>query len=546
MLKGFPTSNLLNPVLSGEPVLNSGLLNKVALVGFASKGPLNTPIKIQNTSQLNNIMGFSSESYMLYAAEQYLTIGGGEVIAYRVANQTKTAMMSVPGVNTNIHFAKEPYIFKTNQFLRWKLNGKLSAKTLVVLATEDEGISAKQLANELNDQLTPKDYIKFYVNDGCIAANKTIELISVQNDPWNSEGTSFLDTDTDVSLTLTADSPGTEGNKIKVVIINDNDTFSFNVFYDGVKVESWSQLTKDTKSKFYVESFINLVSDWIKVIDNRDNSTLPKDGSYSLKDGSDGELDEDLLVNGINVFANKDLDIDFIAAPGYSSSEVVEALIGVSESRGDCLAVIDPPRECEIIKWAKEYKSDSAVVFWPWVKVRDGYNRRDVWVPPSGAAATAIVRADYLSAPWLSAIGASRGVIPGVLEVFEEVDRETLKKCNINPICNYLGSFAICGQKTLSGDDINVKRMMFYIEKRIRYFIDNGTLNDFRRRFVEVGEYVLDLVKNGRGIHNYTIQVDDESCARIGVQPKETSEMIYMNFRRDGHKLISDLKRRII
>ncbi len=688
MLKGFPTSNQLDHI-SGYSEQNTRSLS-LAVVGFAGKGPVNTPIKINNLQQLRTTLGFpEADSYLIYAVEQYLAVGS-EVFVYRAVDKATTATIPIPGANNLVRThstVKEPYTFKTNQFFRWRLDGILSSKTLVVLATDEEGITAEQLASELNDQLNSKDGIEFYGKDYIsVRTTKTskseLELVSVQDamyGPWGAtglgsemepaiivgskepydfnnlecvtlqliiggsknitvddnvqtinlssfagkicaaedvadyinkvelpllpggwkafarnetlgfrtnhsgrdasilikpgrvankifgfstqeakgkspkDGAIFLSTqeNEDISFTITADSPGVSGNNTRVDIVNepDSNTFTLKIYHDGVQVESWGQLTKDKTNRFYVESFINLVSDWIKVIDNKNNNMPPKNGSYNIGDerivgsvkGTNGVNNEKLITNGIYTFIDNNIDIDIITAPGFSSQEVIKTLNDVCKERKDCIFLVDPPMELDAVsaaEWAEDYKMDLGASFWPWVKIRDTYNRNNVWVPPSIAAITAITRSDSLSSPWMPPVGATRGITPGVLDVFYTEDRKIIEKSNINPICHYLGpdSFALCGQKTLGGNGINVIRLMFYIEKRIRKFINSRTLEfgnkEFRERFVAVSEHVLSLVKNGRGIHSYTIQVD-ESRAKIGVQSKESGTM-YINFHREG------------
>lgn len=647
-------------------------LNKVALVGFAGKGPINEPVKVNKSS----IFGFpnpeTNNNYMLYAAEQVLGFVD-EVFIYRAADPhlVRTASIPIPGVNNLIKTyskVKSPYIFKTNQFFRWKLNGVLSGKTLVVLATDDEGISASQLAEELNDQLSVKDGIKFFDQDNYIGVRTTnasnLELISVQDaiyGPWGvtglgvymkpaekkgtvkgpfstygilqlvvrgsgnlaidgttqtinleplekectvedvvefinknelpllpggwkayvdneclafktthagsdasikikpsrlasvfgftseeargkspNEGTIFFgsSSETDeISMTVEAESPGTAGNSTRVVIVNDPDceTFTINVYHDGLQVESWRNLTKNEKSKFYVESFINLFSEWIRV---KNHSAIPpKSGSYLLGDekiagivhGCDGipyENDK-LLKQGVYAFV--DHDIDLLAVPGVFSQEVIGAMVDVCENiKKNCLPVIDPPMEMndeEVSGWANSFNSKDGILAYPWVKIRDTYNKRNVWVPPSGSVITAIVRSDALSAPWFPPTGTTRGLIPGILDVFSQQKESS---GNINLITNYVGddSFALMGQKTLGGNDINFRRLLFYIEKTIR-----STINRLGYNEIQACEYVLEQVKNGRGIYKYTIDVlerDETLQARIGVQPRNGSVFEYL------------------
>ena len=722
MLKGFPSSNRINPGKFAEAVVPNTILNNkntIALIGFTSKGPINTPTLIRDSQQLRTMFGLphpdQRESNLLYAAEQCLLIGA-DLLIYRAAKNAKIATTLIPGADNLVKTHStwpEPYVFHSNQFFRWKLNSTVSNKTLVVLATDEKGISALQLADELNDQLTVKDGIQFYVHKDkylgvrttLISKNK-LELVSIQDamyGPWGVTGfgvqmspaekigesktglydlgmydglsidvvvtgstnriidniiqtislkglegkinkisdivdyinnnelpllsggwrafaagnalgfrtkhagcdasilVKFSRASSDIfgfdskpalgkspkdeaiffgsknssdnaSLTIQADSPGVDGNNTRVIITNDNDvdTFTIDVFNNGRQVESWGQLTKNKNSRLYVESFINLVSSWIRIIDNPNNSTPPKNGSYLLDDeriagavkGCDG-IPSDLFAQDeilagdttskTGVYSLVDFGVDMVAVPGHSSDVVINALLEVCNKQGmRCFAIIDTPMNLSLADaaaWSKSFQSDFGAVFWPWVQIRDVYNRRNVWVPPSGSVMATIARSDSLSAPWHAATGHTRGVVPGVLDVFQHPTNGELTKMNesvVNPITHYAGtdSFAVSSQKTLQAGNINTRRTLFYIEKIISRAIDTLTGYDLsedelREKISQVCEHVLEQVKNGRGIYKYSIKFGSETNvigvdkkeelqARIGVQPRESSEVYYI------------------
>lgn len=701
MLKGFPTSNRINASKFAETTSVSHNNNTMALVGFASKGPINIPVAIKDNRQLRKTFGpphpDQKESNLLYAAEQCLLVGA-ELLICRAGNDSaKTASIAIPGadnlVKTHSNWP-EPYIFHTNQFFRWKLDRKLSGKTLVVLATEEQGISAAQLADELNDQLSPKDGIDFYVYKEkylgvrtTLTSKNELELISIQDamyGPWGVTGlgpqmgpaekigipqeeynfefeenliielvvsgstnptidnivqivklkglegkknsigdivdyinnielpllpggwrafasgnalgirTKHVGRDATLivkfnnaskifgfdsmpaigkspkdeaiffgsknsdglpSLTIYADSPGTEGNNTKVIITNDkeSDVFTIDVFSNGVQVESWGQLTKNQDSRLYVESFINLFSEWIKIKDNTENINPPKNGTYLLGDeksaastkGCDGIPEnlahqDDLLTNTLQSLANT--EIDMIAIPGHSSEKVIDALLEFCNKK--CMAIIDPPIEFsfkETTNWAKKFKSDYGAIFWPWVQVRDAYNRRNVWIPPSGSVMATIAKSDALSGPFYAA---TAGIVPGIMNVFKHPsNKEISSDSSINQILHRKNndSFIVNSQKTLFNGEVNTTRILFFIGKKIRSYIHKLTIgyelsqDKFQDIIHEVCKRVLEETKNNRGIHDYEIFYEkinatgidkkEEIKAKIGIKPREASKV---------------------
>ena len=132
---------------------------------------------------------------------------------------------------------------------------------------------------------------------------------------------------------------------------------------------SWGNLTKNQASSYYVETYLQLVSNFIRVIDNTGEGAGPKEGYFTLSGGSDGIpadpdkqdlllIGNDIGYTGIYTLSEPEqVDIDLIAVPGHSSTYVVHALLQFCQvARQDCLAIIDPPfglTVSEIIAWQK-------------------------------------------------------------------------------------------------------------------------------------------------------------------------------------------------
>lgn len=386
-----------------------------------------------------------------------------------------------------------------------------------------------------------------------------------------------------LTFTLQADSPGIDGNSTQVVIENNirEGNFQMQVYNNGVQMEAWAALTKDETSRYYVETFLSLVSDWIRVEDNTSNTAPPLDGTYTLAGGADGipsdPDDQDALIIGnqlgfTGMYALSEpeqIDIDLIAVPGHASTSVVLALIDLCQNvRMDCLAIIDPPFGLtvnEIIDWQNgthplnttRFDSDFGALYWPWVKIRDSFNRVDIWAPPSGSILAVVARSDQLSAPWYAPAGLNRGTVPGITDVFSRptlAERDLMygyRNC-INPIVQFVDfeGFVVWGQKTLQRrptalDRVNVRRLMFYLEKRIRA-ASRQLLFDphdeiLRQKFIRIATGILQEVQVGRGVHDFRVKCDEEintpdvidrneMRARIGVQPVRAAEFIFIEF----------------
>jgi hypothetical protein len=387
----------------------------------------------------------------------------------------------------------------------------------------------------------------------------------------------------DITFTITADTPGIDGNATQVNIFNDvnEGVFTIEVINNGDQVEAWGTLTKDQASRFYVETFLATTSDWIRAVDNTDNAAPPLDGVYDLAGGSDGipadpDAQDDLLIGSSLGFTGlfalsepEQIDIDIIAIPGHPSTSVVLAMIEFCEQfRQDCIALIDPPFGLtvnEIVDWQNgvhplntvRFDSDFAALYWPWLKIRDTFNRVDVWVPPSGSVMAVYARNDQLAAPWFAPAGVNRGEVPSVLDVFnrptlEERDLMYGNRNAVNAIVQFADfeGFLVWGQKTLQRrptalDRVNVRRMLFVAEKRIRaasrtlLFDPNDEI--FRQRFIEIATEILREIQVGRGLTDFIIDASEELNtpdvidrnefrARIGLQPTRAVEFIFIEF----------------
>ena len=386
-----------------------------------------------------------------------------------------------------------------------------------------------------------------------------------------------------VTFTLTADSAGIDGNSTQAVVKNNvrEGNFQIEVYNNGVQVESWGNLTKDETSRYYVETYLSLVSDWIRVTDVTTNAAPPLNGTYTLAGGSDGipsdPDQQDALIIGnqlgfTGLYALSEpeqIDIDLIAVPGHSSTSVVLAMLDLCQNvRMDTLALIDPPFGLtvnEIVAWQNgahplnttRFDSDFGALYWPWVKMRDNFNRVDVWVPPSGSVMATIARSDQLSAPWYAPAGVNRGTVPNITDVFSRPtlsERDLMygyRNC-INPIVQFVDfeGFVIWGQKTLQRrptalDRVNVRRLMFYIEKRIRaasrQLLFDPHDEELRQKFTRIATAILTEVQVGRGVTDFRVKCDaelnppdvidrNEMRARIGVQPTRAAEFIFIEF----------------
>lgn len=392
------------------------------------------------------------------------------------------------------------------------------------------------------------------------------------------------------SFTVYSSTPGTEGNNVKVTIsrdINSGD-FSIAVYFHDRVVENFNRMNKrpyTANNPRNLEYWINGLSQYIVVEDNTDTEEGPLPGTYQLGAteatmGSDGIPDDvtlqaelivgdEFLSTGLYSLSEPEkIDIDLVSVPGISTTEVWQGLQDLcEEQRTDCLGIVDPPQEMppwEVIAWhnglhpLNHVKMDTCflALFWPWLKIRDSINHENIWVPPSGVVMGQIAYSEQVSHAWLAAAGLRRGILDQVIELeyhayLKERDSMYGYQNSVNAITQFPDTgIVIWGNKTLQRrmtalDRINVRRLMFYLEKRIalnaKYYIFEPNDARLREQFTKMCNTICGFVKTERGLYDYIIICDEtnnpdevidrnELRARVGVQPTKAAEFIFIEF----------------
>ena len=284
----------------------------------------------------------------------------------------------------------------------------------------------------------------------------------------------------------------------------------------------------------------------------------------------------------INTVKNPEVvSYNVISIPGLENTSLVNALITNTEERADALVVFDiekgyvAPHEykygdatesngnvVEAVKFVKtqKYNSSYAATYYPWVKIRDSINAKDVWVPPSVAALGAMAYTDRVQAPWFAPAGFNRGglssgvsglpVVSTALKLFKD-DRDDLYEVNVNPIATFPNEgVVVFGQKTLQVersalDRINVRRLLIFLKRGISR-IANGVLfepnvpdtwNSFKNQAIPF----LTDVKTRFGLTGYKLVLDETTTtpdlidqnilyAKLFIKPARAIEYIALDF----------------
>lgn len=277
------------------------------------------------------------------------------------------------------------------------------------------------------------------------------------------------------------------------------------------------------------------------------------------------------------------LEMNLAAMPGISNTSLTQKLVQVCEARADALAVIDlpdvyvPPAQTSCTSFqqrvnnttpaksaralkARQINSSYGAAYYPWVKVRDTINSRNVWAPPSVVALGVMAYTEQRNDVWFAPAGFNRGGLNEgnaglpVLQVSEQLlssQRDILYEANINPIASFVSEgLVVFGQKTLQMtpsalDRINVRRLLIFVKKEISR-IANGLLFDNNvpatwNRFTGQVVPFLESVQTRLGLTDFKVVLDRTTTtpdlvdrnvmyAKIFLKPARSIEFIAVDF----------------
>lgn len=254
-------------------------------------------------------------------------------------------------------------------------------------------------------------------------------------------------------------------------------------------------------------------------------------------------------------------DINLAVAPGWSADPAVsKALIGLCDpaggGRGDCMAILDTPFGLTVdslIKYKKNVlniNSNYAAIYYPWVKVLDTVNQKQIFIPPSGMVVGQYAYNDKVGDVFTAPAGINRGNLTDVLSterILNQGDRDMLALAQVNPIHFEAGyGIYIRGQMTTQVattalDRVNVRRLFLNLRKVIataskKYEFEPGDAIT-ALRLKQLAESVLeDRLRKG-AIRSFKVDVgpnintalsldNNELRMAIEVVPTKTAEKI--------------------
>lgn len=200
--------------------------------------------------------------------------------------------------------------------------------------------------------------------------------------------------------------------------------------------------------------------------------------------------------------------------------------------------------------------SSYAAIYAPWCQVYDPYNRRLVWAPPCGLIAGQYAYNDRVSQAWFAPAGLNRGKLRLVSKLktnFTNANLELLQAPRqiVNPIRNIVGEgVTVWGQKTMQRrssalDRVNVRRMLNYAKATVmgatRVLLFEPNDDKTWRRFSQLVTPVIQNIKDTRGLYDFRVICDASTnppdlvdqnimSGKILLKPTKTAEQIIVDF----------------
>ena len=268
-------------------------------------------------------------------------------------------------------------------------------------------------------------------------------------------------------------------------------------------------------------------------------------------------------TKAVSILGNKDEYIfNIVSAPGLINHNadqggVINSIITLAESRGDCIAVVDletyGSSVANVTGEAVGLNSSYAAAYWPWVQVRMATGRNE-FVPASCVIPGVYAFTDNSSAPWFAPAGLVRGGVVGVIQAEQKLtrgQRDLLYDGKVNPIATFPGQgIAVFGQKTLQTkasalDRVNVRRLLIELKKflgdQARNLVFEQNTVATRNRFLSIVNPYLESVVQRQGLYTFRVVMDDTNntadvvdrnqlVGQIFIQPAKTAEFIVLDF----------------
>lgn len=467
---------------SGPRPMEGVSTSTAGFVGMAQRGAvIGAPELVTNISDFKRTYGgylpesvYHEHRYLAYAVEQFFLNGGARAYIMRVAPEDAKA--AEVDLNEWVKIkAKNPGVWGNN--IRVKLTPASKAKTSILEVTADDMGSTKYKVKNANG-FNAGDVVLF--SDGETSVENVIE--------------------TSVEGVLTFKTPF-EGDVVDTALLPvktiSTCEFHLEVGYQDIlesyefvslNVAGFNYIAKKLAKSVLVEVEIlkgeSAEASPYKELSQKDDGTFV----FGLYNGSDGDIGSVTAAEymgtddgpgkrtGIQSFLEND-SVSIMAVPGNVDPNVQMALIAHCENTKSRFAVLDVPRDAakvaDVLKHRDMYDSDYAAMYHPWLEVFDPLDKKNTYLPPSGAMIGIYARTDNTRGVFKAPANETVSGVVGLSTIYGKGEQDILNPKGVNLVRSFTGQgIRVWGARTISSNSlwkyINVRRLFIFLEESIR------------------------------------------------------------------------------
>ena len=544
-----------------------------AIIGPTVKGPVEEPTIVTSYNQYVRNFGETfvsastkQEFLTSIAVKNYFQQGGGSVLVTRVVTGSFTQATSTH-VSSSAKASIQPFVIKTL--------GKgaiFNNSTSLTNAGEHISGGGGALASGSRDNIrwevqnvdNAKGTFSLLVRRGDDSHNNKVVLETFNNVSLDPNSSNYIESVVGTQYK----SKATDGTKTYIKTVGDYVNKSNYIYVSTVNSPTVDYLLNDGTT--VGSDGTNSYSASLPIAESGsfynatgENAVASANYFNSISNTNAQGLTSGNYTDAISILDNKDEYIfNVLSAPGliYENADqagVLNSVVTLAESRGDCISVIDLDNYAStvsnITSTATSLNSSYAASYWPWVQVVSATGR-NVWAPASVVIPGIYAFTDNSSAPWFAPAGLVRGGIVGVIQAEQKLtrgQRDLLYDGKINPIATFPGQgIAVFGQKTLQTkasalDRVNVRRLLIQLKKflgdQARNLVFEQNTVATRNRFLSVVNPYLESVVQRQGLYAFRVVMDDTNntadvvdrnqlVGQIFIQPAKTAEFIVLDF----------------
>ncbi len=487
-----------------------------AIVGPSAKGPILEPTLVTNEDEFIRIFGKPNprQSLMHYSALEFLT-RSSRLYVVRVVNndEARGALPLTAGA-----------LFTVDD-----VNAKVPRPALSVF---DAGTTVAK------GQYDPFNNFVFPPENQPAAMNQLFMVCAINPGAWNNQ--IYIEVRPNTKPLVDSEDE----------FYDDLLAFWVDVWVDyksprQAKAESFLVRRAHTLDGFgnqmYIEDVINNQSTLIRVRNNEiaPEIKLTETCHVFLDGGTNGaRVSSGQMIAGWKLFndpeqINVNILIQGGAPPGMSNlqdiADIQRCMTQVAEHRMDAIAVLDIPSAKQTTADAIAYRvgdlnldSSYAAIYTPDLLVRDKFNDMDLYLPPSGFAASVMALTDEYAEVWFAPAGMERGKlnVSETSHTYNQGHRDALTDAQINAVRFFPNGagYRIWGADTMQVmlsalSNVSVRRLMNVLEKAINtanvYSVFDPNDDILRSRVRSRVEQYLQPIQNAGGLYWFAVICDE-------------------------------------